>query len=229
MTVDGHDPVGVYFGTTSGEVWASRDEGASWAPVLQHLPEIYSVEAATPTRTPDRRVRWCSSRRRGSPMKVRIPTPLRSYTGQRAVVDGEGRTVAEVLDDLDRRYPGIRFRVVDEQGRLRKHMKVFVAEESVRDLATSVDGRRRARHHAGALRRRIAPHPGARTGQPALRRNHTVSVQSSKACAPGSARMRSSRRAKKRSVSSAAVTPRAPGSNSPRTSADSEKARTNVA
>jgi molybdopterin converting factor small subunit len=73
-------------------------------------------------------------------MKVRIPTPLRSYTDQRAVVDGEGRTVDELLADLDRRYPGIRFRVVDEQGRLRKHMKVFVAEESVRDLATAVDG-----------------------------------------------------------------------------------------
>ena len=34
----------IYFGTTSGEVWASTDEGASWAPVAQHLPEIYSVE-----------------------------------------------------------------------------------------------------------------------------------------------------------------------------------------
>ncbi len=73
-------------------------------------------------------------------MKVRIPTPLRSYTGQHGVVDADGRTVADVLEDLDRRYPGIRFRVVDEQGRLRKHMKVFVAEESVRDLDASVDG-----------------------------------------------------------------------------------------
>ena len=73
-------------------------------------------------------------------MKIRIPTPLRSYTGQRAVVDADGRTVAELLADLDRRYPGIRFRVVDEQGRLRKHMKVFVAQESVRDLTTAVDG-----------------------------------------------------------------------------------------
>jgi photosystem II stability/assembly factor-like uncharacterized protein len=48
MTVDARDPVGVYFGTTSGEIWASLDEGASWTPVLQHLPEIYSVESATP-------------------------------------------------------------------------------------------------------------------------------------------------------------------------------------
>ena len=48
MTVDAGDPVGVYFGTTSGEVWASTDEAASWSPVLRYLPEIYSVECAEP-------------------------------------------------------------------------------------------------------------------------------------------------------------------------------------
>ncbi len=44
MTVDDHDPVGVYFGTTGGEVWASPDEGSTWTRVIGHLPEIYSVE-----------------------------------------------------------------------------------------------------------------------------------------------------------------------------------------
>ena len=44
MTTDPGDPVGLYFGTTSGEVWSSRDEGASWGCVARHLPEIYSVE-----------------------------------------------------------------------------------------------------------------------------------------------------------------------------------------
>ncbi len=44
MTLDDRDPVGVYFGTTCGEVWASRDEGASWACIAEHLPEIYSVQ-----------------------------------------------------------------------------------------------------------------------------------------------------------------------------------------
>ena len=48
MTVDDGDPVGVYFGTTSGEVWASTDEAASWAPVIRYLPEIYAVECADP-------------------------------------------------------------------------------------------------------------------------------------------------------------------------------------
>jgi hypothetical protein len=46
MTVDAHDPVGVYFGTTTGQVWASRDEGDSWSCVAQNLPHVFSVEAA---------------------------------------------------------------------------------------------------------------------------------------------------------------------------------------
>lgn len=71
-------------------------------------------------------------------MNVRIPSPLRSYTGQQAVVAGAGTTVSMVLGDLDRRYPGLRFRMVDEQDRLRKHMKVFVNDEAVRDLETAV-------------------------------------------------------------------------------------------
>ena len=50
MTTDDGDPVGVYFGTTSGEVWASNDEGASWTSILAHLPEIYSVESGRPDR-----------------------------------------------------------------------------------------------------------------------------------------------------------------------------------
>ncbi len=46
MTADAHEPVGVYFGTTSGDIWASRTGGESWACVARHLPEIYSIEAA---------------------------------------------------------------------------------------------------------------------------------------------------------------------------------------
>jgi photosystem II stability/assembly factor-like uncharacterized protein len=47
MTADAQDPVGLYFGTTSGELWTSRDEGTKWTSIAQHLPEIYSVEAAS--------------------------------------------------------------------------------------------------------------------------------------------------------------------------------------
>jgi photosystem II stability/assembly factor-like uncharacterized protein len=46
MSADARDPVGVYFGTTNGELWASRNEGARWTCVARHLPEIYAVEAA---------------------------------------------------------------------------------------------------------------------------------------------------------------------------------------
>lgn len=72
-------------------------------------------------------------------MRVRIPTPLRSYTGGEKVVEASGDTIDAVLHDLDRQFPGLRFRVVDEQGRLRTHMKVFVGPESVRDLQAPVD------------------------------------------------------------------------------------------
>ena len=71
-------------------------------------------------------------------VNVRIPTPLRSYTAQQSVVQVEARDLATVFADLERQFPGIRFRVVDEQGRLRKHMKVFVNDEAVRDLATEI-------------------------------------------------------------------------------------------
>jgi molybdopterin converting factor small subunit len=67
-------------------------------------------------------------------MDVLIPTPLRSYTG-RSHVDAGGATLAEVLAALDARYPGIRFRMIDEQDRMRPHMRFFVNGVQVRDLA----------------------------------------------------------------------------------------------
>ena len=72
-------------------------------------------------------------------MKVRVPTPLRSYTGLRANVEADGDTLSAVLDDLDRRYPGMRFRIVDEQDQLRQHMSIFVRGERTRDLAMRLD------------------------------------------------------------------------------------------
>ena len=66
-------------------------------------------------------------------MKVLIPSPLHSYTG-RARVEASGATLAALLADLDRRYPGIRFRMIDEQDRIRRHMRVFVNGDQVFDL-----------------------------------------------------------------------------------------------
>ncbi len=66
-------------------------------------------------------------------MRVLVPTPLRSYTRAREV-EAAGATVSALLQDLDRRYPGIRFRMVDEQDRIRAHVRLFVNGEQVFDL-----------------------------------------------------------------------------------------------
>ncbi len=66
-------------------------------------------------------------------MKVLIPAALHSYTRE-AHVEAEGATLDALFADLDRRYPGLRFRVVDEQGQLRPNMRIFVSGIGVRDL-----------------------------------------------------------------------------------------------
>jgi molybdopterin converting factor small subunit len=58
-------------------------------------------------------------------MKVLIPSPLYSYT-EKPEVEAEGATLAELLLDLDRQFPGLRFRMIDEQDRMRRHMRFFV-------------------------------------------------------------------------------------------------------
>ena len=68
--------------------------------------------------------------------KIHVPTPLRSYTANEGVVEAEGATIAELLADLDRRFPGIRFRMIDEQDRIRAHIRLFVNDEMARDLST---------------------------------------------------------------------------------------------
>ena len=59
-------------------------------------------------------------------MKVRLPTPLARYTGGAREVEAAGATLEALFDDLDRRHPGLKFRVIDEQGAFRPHVKVFV-------------------------------------------------------------------------------------------------------
>ena len=66
-------------------------------------------------------------------MKVLIPGALRSYT-RTTHVQAEGATLDAMFHDLDRRYPGLRFRVVDEQGLLRPNMRLFVNGLGVRDM-----------------------------------------------------------------------------------------------
>ena len=71
-------------------------------------------------------------------MNVLIPSQLRDYTGGRAHVEARGATLAELLADLEGRFPGIRFRMIDEQDAIRRHIKIFVNQELVRNLGTSL-------------------------------------------------------------------------------------------
>ena len=71
-------------------------------------------------------------------MKVLIPSSLLSYT-KVSKVDANGTTLMELLADLERQFPGIRFRVIDEQGRMRGHMRFFVNNEQVFELTHTLE------------------------------------------------------------------------------------------
>ena len=73
-------------------------------------------------------------------MKVYIPSPLRSYTSQQDEVEAAGASLEELLRDLDSRYPGIRFRIINEQDRIREHIKIFVNREQVESLSQELTG-----------------------------------------------------------------------------------------
>lgn len=76
-------------------------------------------------------------------VKVRIPTPLRKLTNDEAEVDASGSNVREVLDDLEAKFPGLKERLCDENGEMRRFVNVYVGEEDIRflkGLDTEVDG-----------------------------------------------------------------------------------------
>lgn len=70
-------------------------------------------------------------------MKVIIPSALHSYTGG-SVAEANGATLGAVLADLDRLHPGIRFRMIDEQDRVRRHIRIFVNGGQVHDLSQAL-------------------------------------------------------------------------------------------
>ena len=70
--------------------------------------------------------------------RVRFAALLHDYSDGRDEVSVEGATLGAIMHELDGRFPGLAFRVVDEQGQVRRHMNVFVGEQSVRDLAHPV-------------------------------------------------------------------------------------------
>ena len=67
-------------------------------------------------------------------VQVRIPTPLRKHTGGAEAVDAEGGTITALIADLDRRYPGIKDRICDESGQVRRFVNIFVNGEDIRFL-----------------------------------------------------------------------------------------------
>lgn len=69
---------------------------------------------------------------------VRIASPLRSYTAGAATVAGRGTTLAAVLAQLDASCPGIRFRMIDEQQRIRPQLRLFVNNSEARELSAAV-------------------------------------------------------------------------------------------
>ncbi len=69
---------------------------------------------------------------------VHLSSHLHSYTKGKSDVEADGGTLRDVVADLDRRYPGLAFRVIDEQGRIRPHVNFFVRGDLVRDLACRV-------------------------------------------------------------------------------------------
>lgn len=74
-------------------------------------------------------------------MRVILPTHLRSYTNGEAEVEARGATLAEVLADLEGRFQGLRFRVIDEQDRIRPHLKFFVGGEEAGTIDVAVGDR----------------------------------------------------------------------------------------
>jgi len=71
-------------------------------------------------------------------MRVLLPSPLVSYTDGRREVEAQGATLAQLLADLERRHPGIRFRIIDEQDAIRPHIKIFVNREQAASLAVAL-------------------------------------------------------------------------------------------
>lgn len=67
-------------------------------------------------------------------LTVRIPTPLRTITKGNAEVQATGDTVAAVVEDLERQFPGLRERLVDEAGEIRRFINIYVNEEDIRFL-----------------------------------------------------------------------------------------------
>ncbi len=75
----------------------------------------------------------------GFAVPTRVASPLRSYTAGLALVEARGTTVREALADLEGRYPGMRFRMIDEQDRIRPHIRLYVDTRPVLELDQRIE------------------------------------------------------------------------------------------
>jgi molybdopterin synthase sulfur carrier subunit len=66
--------------------------------------------------------------------KIRIPTPLRKLTKEQELIEARGSNVAELIEDLDKNYPGLKERICDENGDIRRFVNVFLNDEDIRFL-----------------------------------------------------------------------------------------------
>jgi len=124
LTADSYDPAGLYFGTRSGQLFGSRDEGKNWQKIHDSLPSIVCVRTAI---IED-----------GTIMPIRAskepePSPSRSKSASRAGIAFARGTVSDALTALWTVHPGVRDRVVNEQGQVRRHINIFIGNENIRD------------------------------------------------------------------------------------------------
>ena len=126
MATDRLEPAGIYFGTNTGTLFASADEGDSWRCIAQHLPPISLGRDAGRRRLAAAR----PTSRRPPPVSVTLPGVAGKSVSRLAASGGvSAATVGEAIDALDARWPGMRDRLCNSTPRIRRHINVFVDGE----------------------------------------------------------------------------------------------------
>ncbi len=77
-------------------------------------------------------------------VNVKIPTPLRKFTNQQGEIQAQGNTIIELIENLEKDFPGIKQRLLDEKGEIRKFINIYVGEEDIRFLQgkeTKIEGK----------------------------------------------------------------------------------------
>ena len=128
MAIDTYDQPGLYFGTSTGQLFASADEGDTWTEIASYLPGIASVEVAI--------VEYDRGR---APSPRDAPPAL---PGLPRLLDVDATTVDEALDRVEERWPGFRDRLVEPGPALRRHIHVYVDRERA-SLDTALEARSR--------------------------------------------------------------------------------------